>query len=63
MWLVGDNIAEFGSFNIFVHWNNNGKKEMVTPPLDGTVLPGITRASVIDLLKGEGEVVERTIKI
>ena len=63
MWLNGDEITEFGSFNFFIHWNNKGKKELITPPLDGTVLPGITRESVIELLKPEGEIVQKQINI
>jgi branched-chain amino acid aminotransferase len=26
--------------------------EVVTPPLDGTILPGVTRDSILQLLKG-----------
>ena len=38
--------------NFFVFWTNeDGEKELVTPPLDGTILPGITRMSLIELMK------------
>ena len=38
--------------NFFVFWiNEDGEKELVTPPLDGTILPGITRMSLIELMK------------
>ena len=47
---------------MFVYWKNKeGKKEIVTCPLNkGLVLPGITRKSVIQFLKEWGEnVVEK----
>lgn len=28
-----------------------GTKELVTPPLDGTILPGVTRQSILDLAR------------
>jgi branched-chain amino acid aminotransferase len=34
--------------NLFVFWKNeNGEDELITPPLDGTILPGITRDSIL----------------
>lgn len=34
------------------HRRGDGKKlELATPPLDGTILPGITRQSVLDLAR------------
>ena len=38
-------------------------KELVTPPLDGLILPGVTRASILQLARGWGEfaVSERSI--
>jgi len=36
--------------NLFVFWKNEkGEDELITPPLDGTILPGITRASILEL--------------
>ena len=36
--------------NFFVFWKNeDGIDELITPPLDGTILPGITRNSIITL--------------
>ena len=33
--------------NMFVLWKTKqGKTELVTPPLNGTILPGVTRDSV-----------------
>ena len=37
--------------NFFVFWKNeNGDDELITPPLDGTILPGITRMSLLKLM-------------
>ncbi len=53
-------IEEVGSMNVFFKIND----EIVTPKLEGSILPGITRASVIELMKSWGmTVVERKISI
>jgi len=50
IWLNGKNITEAGACNIFIYWiNKKNEKELVTPMLDGTILPGITRDSVLQL--------------
>ena len=51
MWFTSrDWVAEVGTMNLFFVWiNENGEKEMITPILDGTILPGITRNSIIQL--------------
>ncbi|MCE2790434.1 MAG: branched-chain amino acid aminotransferase [Saprospiraceae bacterium] len=63
MWLDGIHkkyIQEVGTMNIFFVSGN----EVLTPNLDGAILAGITRDSVITLLKGEGyTVTERPITI
>ena len=63
LWLDGVEqkyIEEVGSMNIFFVINN----ELITPQLNGSILPGITRKSVIDLAKSWGlTVVERKISI
>lgn len=66
LWLFGDQVTEVGTMNFFVLWDNEqGKRELVTAPLDGTILPGVTRQSVLDLCRawGEFEVTERTFTI
>lgn len=66
LWLFGDQITEVGTMNMFVLWvNEQGKTELVTAPLDGTILPGVTRQSVLDLARkwGEFEVSERSYTI
>ncbi|XP_076115715.1 branched-chain-amino-acid aminotransferase, cytosolic-like isoform X1 [Mytilus galloprovincialis] len=65
LWLYGDDhqLTEVGAMNLFVYWiNEQGEKELVTAPLDGLVLPGITRKSLIELAKkwGEFKVTERS---
>lgn len=53
-------IQEVGTMNIFFKINGN----FITPELDGSVLHGITRLSVIQLLKSMGyDVTERKITI
>ncbi|MFA3782588.1 branched-chain amino acid aminotransferase [Melioribacteraceae bacterium 4301-Me] len=53
-------IEEVGAMNIFVRF----KDEVATPALAGSILPGVTRASVIQLLKDWGyNVSERAISI
>ena len=63
LWLDGVErkyIEEVGAMNIF--FKINGK--VVTPKLNGSILPGVTRASCIDLCKHWGmEVEERRISV
>lgn len=58
LWLYGDErqITEVGTMNIFMLWiNESGEKELITPPLNGLILPGITRKSLLELAKSWGE--------
>ncbi|XP_052279510.1 branched-chain-amino-acid aminotransferase, cytosolic-like isoform X2 [Dreissena polymorpha] len=64
LWLFGDDhqLTEVGAMNLFTFWvNEHGEKELVTAPLDGLVLPGVTRKSLLELSKkwGEFKVTER----
>ncbi|RBW52410.1 branched-chain amino acid aminotransferase [Marinobacter sp. F3R11] len=63
LWLGGEAckfIEEAGITNVFVRYGNT----LATPPLNGRILPGITRESVITLLRDQGfEVLEREIEI
>lgn len=63
LWLDGVEqkyIEEVGTMNIFI----NLKNEIVTPKLNGSILPGITRRSVIEILKEwKMNIVEREITI
>jgi len=57
LWLFGPHheVTEVGTMNLFVHWKNeDGVDEVITAPLDGTILPGVTRDSIIQLCHEEG---------
>jgi len=50
LWLHDDKILEVGACNIFfILKDKSGKLELITSPLDGSILPGVTRASVLEL--------------
>eukprot|EP01084_Bolivina_argentea_P265351 449755_1 len=58
MWLFPDGktgkhfVSEVGTMNQFFFWKTkSGEKELITAPLDGTILPGIMRDSVLTLCK------------
>jgi branched-chain amino acid aminotransferase len=53
LWL-GPNgvIDEAGAMNFMMLWTNEqGERELITAPLDGTILPGITRDSILTLAR------------
>lgn len=53
LWLFGDDhqLTEVGSMNIFMYFINDlGERELITPPLNGLILPGITRDSILQLV-------------
>jgi branched-chain amino acid aminotransferase len=54
LWVLGDKqlVTEAGTMNFFMLWKNTaGEMELVTPKLDGTILPGVTRQSVLELAR------------
>jgi len=54
LWLFGeqDYLTEVGTMNLFVALEDeSGMVELVTPPLDDKILPGVTRHSVLELLR------------
>jgi branched-chain amino acid aminotransferase len=63
LWLDGVErkyIEEVGTMNVFFKIKNR----IITPALEGSILPGITRSSAIDILKDCGyDVVERKLGI
>ena len=63
LWLDGIEhkyIEEVGAMNVFFVFDD----EIVTPELDGATLPGVTRASCIELLRSKGyKVSERLLSI
>jgi branched-chain amino acid aminotransferase group II len=66
-------VAEAGAMNLFFLLRaKHGACELVTPPLDGTILPGVTRRSVLELARAGGigyageaalEVSERPLRV
>jgi branched-chain amino acid aminotransferase len=58
------NVEEMGGMNIFFVYRDGGKTTLVTPQLTGSLLPGITRASLLTLGPELGfEVEERTVSV
>ena len=55
LWLFGPEefITEVGTMNLFIAMKNKetGKPELLTAPLDGTILEGVTRDSVLTLAR------------
>ena len=53
LWLFGEDheITEVGAMNLFILLRReDGVRELVTPPLSmGTILPGVTRRSIIEM--------------
>lgn len=53
LWLFGEEeyVTEVGTMNMFVAMKNKetGQKELFTAPLDGTILEGVTRDSILSL--------------
>lgn len=52
LWLLGDDqrVTEAGAMNFFlVAQRDDGDLDIITPPLDGTILPGLTRDSTLTL--------------
>lgn len=57
LWLLGEDrkVTEAGAMNFFVVVKREDEEsglDVLTPPLDGTILPGLTRASCLSLLQG-----------
>ncbi|KIY69012.1 branched-chain amino acid aminotransferase II [Cylindrobasidium torrendii FP15055 ss-10] len=57
LWMLGDVITEAGAMNFFVVLKSESGEgwDVVTPMLDGTILPGVTRASCLELAAAHGE--------
>jgi branched-chain amino acid aminotransferase len=57
-------VEEMGGMNIFFVYQEGGKTTVVTPQLTGSLLPGITRLTLLDMAKSLGfEVAERLISV
>lgn len=66
LWLYGEDhqLTEVGTMNIFAYiLNDKGEKELITPPLNGIILPGVVRKSLLELARewNEFKVTERSI--
>lgn len=58
LWLYGEDhqLTEAGTMNIcMVYIDENGDKVLSTPPVNGLILPGVTRQSVLDLSRMWGK--------
>ncbi|KAK7204583.1 aminotransferase [Myxozyma melibiosi] len=53
LWLFGEEgyVTEVGTMNAFFVFKNGDKKELVTAPIDGTILEGVTRDSILALAR------------
>ncbi|KAJ5149355.1 Branched-chain-amino-acid aminotransferase [Penicillium atrosanguineum] len=55
LWLFGEEeyVTEVGTMNLFIALKDKetGQKELITAPLDGTILEGVTRDSVLALAR------------
>ena len=55
LWLFGEEeyVTEVGTMNFFaaVRERGSGKKVLMTAPLDGTILEGVTRDSIVELAR------------
>lgn len=52
LWLCNDYVTEVGTMNFFVLWKNKqGETELITAPLDSTILEGVTRDSILSLTR------------
>ena len=57
-------IEEMGGMNLFFVYQEDGKTVLVTPELTGTLLPGITRRTLLELARDLGfEAVERRLTV
>jgi branched-chain amino acid aminotransferase len=57
-------VEEMGGMNIMFVFGGGDRAELVTPPLTGTILPGVTRASILTLARTLGyATAERTITV
>ncbi|GAA95207.1 hypothetical protein E5Q_01863 [Mixia osmundae IAM 14324] len=58
LWLFGDDdqVTEVGTMNLFMAFDKgNGVTELVTPPLDDIILPGVTRDSILALARAHAD--------
>lgn len=60
LWLSSANeVQEVGAMNFFCLWRPSSaadELELITAPLDDTILPGVTRSSILQLVRQSGKV-------
>ncbi|MCH2109689.1 MAG: branched-chain amino acid aminotransferase [Polyangiaceae bacterium] len=57
-------VEEMGGMNLFFVYTNGGKTKIVTPALTGSLLPGVTRDSILAIARDFGwEATEGTISV
>ncbi|KAF2903854.1 hypothetical protein ILUMI_02313 [Ignelater luminosus] len=66
LWLYGEDhqVTEVGTMNIFIFYvNERGERILATPPLNGLILPGVVRQSILQMAHewGEFQIQQRTI--
>ncbi|MDX2055975.1 MAG: branched-chain amino acid aminotransferase [Polyangiaceae bacterium] len=54
-------VEEMGGMNLFFVYSDAGKVKLVTPKLTGSLLPGITRSSLLTLAQENGYAVEERL--
>jgi branched-chain amino acid aminotransferase len=57
LYMDNDNVLEGTTSNIFAFYGNS----VITPPTQDTILPGITRMTVLELMRSHFEVIERDL--
>jgi len=64
MWGQEDEVTECGAMNLFFVVEEEGKRVLITAPLDrGDILPGVTRRSILELAEGwEGVEVREEVR-
>src|SRR5690606_33732641 len=57
-------VEEMGGMNLFFVYGRNESAQLITPPLSGTILPGVTRATLLELASDRGlTVAERRLSV
>ena len=57
LWLDAEEhrwVEELNAMNVMFVWERNGRAVLTTPPLSGTILEGVTRASLLELARDQG---------
>lgn len=56
LWVLGDTVTEVGQMNLFVVYRDEASViHLITPPLNGQILPGVTRDSLLRLARSHAQ--------